>query len=221
MARPWISQTTAVSCRSVVIPYSIVGYDPSRDPAYSRLPDYSPRTAMLLAAMAALFESGKDLDLEEAEALSEGFAALVRRLLLNLGDRCPEAGPTDGNALFIRRFIDERLSDPDLTPQRLCDALRISRASLYRMFSEEGGVHSYITSRRLERCFHELHQARPQRGRVRTIAERWGFFDPPSFTRSFRRRFGITPLECMEASIDGDSQAGASAHPVQDWLKRP
>jgi AraC-like DNA-binding protein len=217
MAHPWRTQTTEVACRSVVIPYAAIGYDAGQHPAYARLDAGSPRNEMLLAAMGALFDADAQLDPNEAEALGDGFCALVRRLMFNQPDR--EAEDPKVHDLILRKFIDDRIAQSDLSPQRLCNALGVSRATLYRMLAEDGGVRGYITARRLDRCFDELREGRPKRGRVREVAERWGFFDSKSFNRAFRARFGIAPSDCMDQS--GEIEAGSTvAHAMVDWMRR-
>lgn len=217
MARPWQTQSTDVACRSVVIPYDAIGYRPGLHPAYARLRAGSPRNAMLLAAMATLFDAGERVAPEDAEALADGFGALVRRLMFDEGG--VEAEPTEGQALFARRYIDERLDQPNLGPARLCEALGVSRATLYRIFAGERGVRGYIVSRRLDRCFDELRRGPVRRGRVREVAERWGFHDPKSFNRAFRAQFGIAPSDCLDRPM----QAGPgepARHAVQEWMRR-
>jgi AraC-like DNA-binding protein len=219
MARPWLSQTTDVACRSVVIPYDVIGYDPSTNAAYARLDATSPCNAMLLAGLGALFDAGSALDPEEAEALADSFGALVRRLMFNQRDSESDLPTVEAQVPFVRKFIEEHLAGADLGPQRICDALGVSRSALYRMFQEDGGVRGYIVTRRLDHCFDELSQSSPRRGRVREVAERWGFFDPKSFNRAFRSQFGIAPSECMEAGLAGAAWA-VGPHPVQDWLRK-
>ena len=217
MAHPWRTQTTEVECRSVVIPYAAIGYEAGLHPNYARLDAGSPRNEMLLAALGALFDAGAQLDPQEAEALADGFCALARRLMFNQPDR--EAEDSKGHDLILRKFIDDRIAQPDLSPQRLCNALGVSRATLYRMLAEDGGVRGYITARRLDRCFDELREGRAKRGRVREVAERWGFFDSKSFNRAFRARFGIAPSDCMDQR--GEIQPGTTvAHSMIDWMRR-
>jgi len=49
------------------------------------------------------------------------------------------------------RFIEPHLKEPDLSAHQICTALRISRATKYRMFEFYGGVASRIKERRLMR----------------------------------------------------------------------
>lgn len=219
MANPWRTESTGVSCRSrsVVVPYSAIGYDPSRHPAYARLDANSPRNAMLRAGMGALFDVGEHLDPEESEALAESFCALVWRLMFDQRDRAAAEEGQQGHDLFLRKFIDDHLAEPGLGPQRLCDALGISRATLYRIFPEDCGVRGYITARRMDRCFGELRQSGTRRGGVRAVAERWGFYDAKSFNRAFRRRFGIAPSDCLCSSSGIEADTAVA---MNEWMRR-
>jgi AraC-like DNA-binding protein len=219
MARPWRTQSTAVACRSVVIPYDVVCYDPGRAPRYARLSAGSPRNAMVLAGMAALFEACPQAGKEDAAALADSFGALVRRLMFDQQDEGIQARPPNGNGLLLRKYIDTHLDDPGLGPRRLCEAFGISRASLYRSFPEGGGVRGYITGRRLDRCFGELMHGPQKRGRVREVAAHWGFFDAKNFNRAFRHRFGIAPSDCLGQCADMPPDTATSL-PVKQWMRR-
>lgn len=219
MSRPYRTQTSRCECQSVVIPHDLLGYVPGRHDGYARLDAASPRGAMLAAAMNALFDAGGGLDDDDAAALGESFAGVVRRLLLNTSDREMAERRQAGDALLLRRYIDDHLADPELDPLRLCAVLGVSRAGLYRLFEAQGGVRRYIVDSRLDRCFEELRHGPRRHGRVREVAERWGFFDSKSFNRSFRARFGIAPSDCLDWSGPPAPDA-VPAHPVQEWMRR-
>ena len=146
------------------------------------------------------------------------FAGVVRRLLLGTSDRVAERR-RDGDALLLRRYIDDHLADPELDPGQLCAVLGVSRAGLYRLFEDQGGVRRHIVASRLDRCFDELRRGPRRLGRVREVAERWGFYDSKSFNRSFRARFGIAPSDCLDWPAPA-SPAEVPAHPVQEWMRR-
>lgn len=103
---------------------------------------------------------------------------------------------------IVRRLVDLNLSNSTLGPDFLCRHAGMSRSQLYRLFESEGGVANYIQRRRLRRCFTEL--ARNVEGRsVAGIAEELGFPDPSSFSRSFRREFGLAPRDVMHQRQSG------------------
>ena len=109
---------------------------------------------------------------------------------------------------IVRRLVELNLSSNTLGPDFLCREAGMSRSQLYRLFESEGGVAHYIQRRRLRRCFGEL--SRNTEGRsVAVIAEELGFTDPSSFSRSFRREFGLAPRDVMH-----QRQPGAPADPA-------
>lgn len=189
--------TGAVRTMGVMIPHAAVGYDPSRHDPYYSLPADSPKGRILTAAFYALFDQLPSIHGSVASDLAMAFTGLVRSLLLS-------KRPSLDQAAFIRvrfdsicTFIEERLNDPGLNAELLCETFHLSRASLYRMFKKHHGVDNYIRDRLLDRCFQELRVASPGRARVREVAERWGFDNASHFHHRFKRRFGMTPSECL------------------------
>lgn len=96
----------------------------------------------------------------------------------------------------VRRHVEARLHDPDLSPESVLASLHLSRASVYRMFEHEGGLAAYIRNRRLRMAADEL--VRFPHLEVQDIASGLGFKDASSFTRAFRRAFDIAPRELHE-----------------------
>jgi len=93
-----------------------------------------------------------------------------------------------------RAEIETRLGSATLTVATLCRVLGMSRSALYRLFEDEGGVHAYVTRRRLESVAAALGES-SERDRIADIAERWGFCDAAYLGRLFRERFGMTPSD--------------------------
>lgn len=102
----------------------------------------------------------------------------------------------------VRRIVDLNLNNTALGPDFLCREAGMSRSQLYRLFENEGGVANYIQRRRLKRCFTELSKNAEGRS-VAAIAEGLGFPDPSSFSRSFRREFGLAPRDVMHKRLSG------------------
>lgn len=101
---------------------------------------------------------------------------------------------------IIRRIIDQNLHRSDLTPELLCRRAAMSRSQLYRLFENEGGVKAYIQRERLRRCFDELTINANSRS-ILSIGEEFGFADASSFSRAFKREFGLTPSEARHANL--------------------
>ncbi|WP_181156787.1 helix-turn-helix domain-containing protein [Paraburkholderia sp. BL21I4N1] len=98
----------------------------------------------------------------------------------------------------IRRYIDQHLLQPDLTPATICRDVGLSRAMLYRLFESAGGVMREIRHRRLQRVYQVLSSPQGPDERIRDIAWRHGFTDEKYFYRIFKAEFGHTPRETVE-----------------------
>lgn len=96
-----------------------------------------------------------------------------------------------------KKLIAAQLAKRDLSPEKLCRDLNISRSRLYRIFAPSGGISNYIRRQRLLRTRDILSDDKDRRS-ISLIAEEWGFMDPSTYSRTFRREFGMTPKEARE-----------------------
>jgi len=134
-----------------------------------------------------------------SEAARAGTAVLdlVSVALATHLERDPALPPeTRTNVLLLscRRYIEEHLSDPALTPETVAAAHHISLRYLHRLFEPSGeGVAALIRRRRLARCRQDLLDpalaARPVAG----IGARWGLPDAAHFSRIFKAAHGLPP----------------------------
>jgi AraC-like DNA-binding protein len=94
----------------------------------------------------------------------------------------------------IYSFMNEHLSDPDLSPAVIADANFISVRYLHTLFQEEGStVAAWIRQQRLERCRQDLHDPACAHLSVSDIAGRWGMHDAGHFSKLFRSQYQQTP----------------------------
>lgn len=157
----------------------------------------TPRAHLLGHHLHQLARQLPRLDMLEAEALVEPTVQLVAGCLGPSFDARETAakGIDHARLATIRTWIDRRLGDPDLGPDRICRHFGISRSALYRLFEPLGGIAAHIRTRRLGRCFHDLAAPRHRSALVSEIAFRWGFTNEASFSRMFRDAYGMTPME--------------------------
>ena len=223
MSRHYRSITSDVITAGVCIPHDLVGYDPTRDPPYLTVPVDTPQGRMLDAAHHE-FRGMVAQDHPEMGDIASAFSTLVKLLMLKTADtRRDTSSDTEGRPLLrplLRSYIASRLDDINLAPETICREVGLSRTVLYREFSEDGGVMTFIKDRRLDRCFAELMATPARRGAVRQVAERWGFHHPGNFHRCFRDRFGMSPSDCLEHSmVEASRKPGATYHPIHEWMR--
>jgi AraC-like DNA-binding protein len=96
--------------------------------------------------------------------------------------------------LEAKAHADARLADPGFGSPQLADALGISSRYLQAVFAEAGTTPSrFLLARRLEAAAVRLR--RPGKAcSITDVAFGCGFNDLSYFSRSFRRRFGLSPL---------------------------
>ncbi len=96
--------------------------------------------------------------------------------------------------------IERECSDPDLTPDRIALAVGCSRATLYRLFArQDQGVAERMWQARLELARRQICSSAGLGLSVGEIALLSGFTDLSSFSRMFRRRYGMAPQEARRA----------------------
>lgn len=198
-----------------------------------------PRPPLLALAPQAHELHGRLLDGAAAGILAEHFAALVRHLpqaaasdvpvirrstLHMIAESLDTLAPGEASdpaslearvADRVRRYVEEHLGAPELSPETICRALGISRSKLYRVFPGGGGIAGYIQRRRLE----AVHVRLSDPAETRTLAEiarAYGFASHAHFSTAFRRRFGYTPRDARQGAAS--TMAGGAALQFQSWM---
>lgn len=106
----------------------------------------------------------------------------------------------------VRRAVRMNLRSRSLGPETLCRGTAMSRSQLYRLLEGEGGVAHYIQRSRLAESFALL--CDPSNGdSIGKIAELLCFADGSSFSRAFRREFGVSPSDARAAALVGGPAA--------------
>lgn len=173
---------------------------PVADPIIERF------TAMAPPAESVLFETmvqplltgmaGRLEELSQAATveLRTIWVSVITMLILSL-DRQP-SGSADTAATRRRtalRFIEDRLSDPDLDPDMVAAALGISRRSLYHAFAGGAGVAATIRRLRLERARKALLDPSRRSRPIAELAREVGLPSSAHFSRLFHTEFGESP----------------------------
>ncbi|MBW6399518.1 helix-turn-helix domain-containing protein [Roseomonas sp. HJA6] len=102
----------------------------------------------------------------------------------------------------VRQAVRRRLHSATLTPVSLGRDVGMSRSQLYRLLEGEGGVIRYIQRQRLRAIHAALSDPKDERP-IAVVAESCGFYEPSTFSRTFRREFGVTPSDVRAAARAG------------------
>jgi AraC-like DNA-binding protein len=130
----------------------------------------------------------------------------------------------------LLEFIEANLYERELGPALLMQRHQVSRAHLYRIFADDGGIAKIIRDKRLDAAYREIALGAKTAGKsITDVALRLGFSNSSQFARAFQRRFSMTPREArQEGSRVGHASPSLPAlqeHPVRyyqavdDWLE--
>lgn len=187
-AEPFTSWSDQTDATWICVPRDRVDESAITGPAGS-LDRSSIRGRVFESAVDELWRNLATARADEADDLAGGIVETINTIL-----NPDDFAPTDRDlSLAMQDFIKGNLTDLDLGVDSLPARFHCSRAMVYRLFEEHGGVATYIRDQRLLRCFEEL--ARPAKlpRRVSDVANRWGFENPSHFNRIFKAKFGLPP----------------------------
>jgi AraC-like DNA-binding protein len=135
-----------------------------------------------------------------SEVLKRRFAEQCAQMVYIALTGEPHAAGDSSNATIMLRAkqaIARLAGDPDLDPGRIAQEANVSTYSLGRAFRSAGQTPMrYLMSLRLNRAAQMLAEEGLQ---IEEIACRCGFADAPHFSKAFRKRFGMTPREFVDA----------------------
>lgn len=142
------------------------------------------------------------------QAVRDGMAEAAINLLVATLYNSSEANacvPTFGVAATLQRiraFINENISDPNLSPVVTSEAMGITVSYLHKIFLQNNTtMMQYVLKERLERCRKDIAKT-DRSGGISQIAYNWGFNDASHFSRSFRKHFGMSAREYRQSVIE-------------------
>ncbi|WP_031466025.1 AraC family transcriptional regulator [Sciscionella sediminilitoris] len=103
--------------------------------------------------------------------------------------------PATDRLAAARAYIDAHLHEPELSASRIAAAAGYSERQLSRLFAESGqSVPQAVLAARLDAARSALTDRNRARTPIAELATRHGFASPAHFSRSYRARFGSSPL---------------------------
>lgn len=172
-----------------------------------RLPGASPIGSLLAAAIDAAKAQVPLLPDELGEAVLRNLSGLAA-LACGASDEGAEQGRVSlrsAQLAAVKRHIDLKLADIDLTPASAAAAIGVSPRQLHRLFEPTGGSFArYVSRQRLLKCRDAIAGATGTGRSVVDIAFGWGFNSMATFYRSFLNEFGAAPVALRDAAHGGD-----------------
>ncbi|MGW0833645.1 AraC-like ligand-binding domain-containing protein [Streptomyces prunicolor] len=136
--------------------------------------------------------------------LADNVADLVGTLLAEHTGADRTSDHEEGREVLTRRiltYMEQRLHDPELDPDRIAAVHHISRRYLYKLLAEHGyTVSGWIREQRLARCRRDLADPALSHLPVGAIGGRWGFPGPAHFSHAFKSAYGMSPSEARGAT---------------------
>jgi AraC-like DNA-binding protein len=130
-----------------------------------------------------------DLRRRQGEHLLDLFSVIVNDPSVLVSRR--NSGAT---LLRAKRFISQNIGNVELNVSLVASAVCLSEAYLHRLFRAEGhSLMRYVLCHRLELAAELLTRRDERRLQIKEVAYRCGFSNHAHFSRSFKRRFGVSP----------------------------
>ncbi|MEU4925336.1 helix-turn-helix domain-containing protein [Streptomyces yokosukanensis] len=225
MARPIrMTLPEPFQSKSLVLPRDVLGLSETelRRITASPLDSETPLGALLSPFLSRLVDTADRYPQRTADSIARNVVDLLRTLA---DDRLGTASADTENAargslLRIRAYIDWHLADPDLTPEAIARAHRISVRYLHKLFQlEDITVSRWIQQRRLEQCRRELSRREAAGLTIAAVAHRWGFTSASHFSRVFRAAYGASPAEWRSFAARAPHMAAPAHSPQLPYMR--
>jgi AraC-like DNA-binding protein len=183
---------------------------------FQQIPVDRPLAALFASAVGQLLGAASQPDTLDQHGAGHYLVGLVELVLRSaLRSQLHRSDTAAARYRDAVDYVNRHLTDPDLSAERIADALFISRRRLYQLFDDGDGISGRIRRMRVARAKELL--ADPTRGRhgIGELARQCGFVNSAHFSRTFRKLTGTTPREFRDgvrsAEVDGRDQPAEDA----------
>ncbi len=190
------------------------------------LPRDQPMTILLRSHMVSLYEAAPGITTESSASLQRSLLELTSTAIQQSKSILPKHEQTVVNAVLleVKKWINSHLADPGLSADSICRSFSLSRTQLYRVTEPLGGIMNHIREQRLKKSYKDLRDPALAHLSVTDVLYRWGFNDPGTFTRSFKKRFGMLPkdvknLQHSHPSESPHKNATITGDGYDDWVR--
>lgn len=184
----------------------------------------APAVQILITHIQSLASVASGLQMSLAVNMEPHTLGLVAACL-NAGaghdlERASERDPR-GAKMVARAVIEEKLSNPHLTPENVARLAGVSRSKLYALFADQGGVAAYIRDQRVRRVSTMLSRSDTRGLPISELARQAGFDNVTGFNRAFKARYDMSPRDMRALRAAGGLSQVATLDPAAqygEWL---
>lgn len=155
--------------------------------------------------LASLFHQSALLETDNHRLLADSAVDMLTATI-SAHVRTPCGARTNIQSLHLKqacKLIAENIRNPDLNPEMIASALKISVRYLHQLFrSLDTSVGRHILHERIAGCARALTQPKFATTSVSAIAFSWGFNSAAHFSRAFRAEMGMTPRDYRASPAD-------------------
>jgi AraC-like DNA-binding protein len=173
-------------------------------PGAQALTAIARQNLLLLERSAAIIEP---IFLAAAANSCLGHLSLAMRAARRDDGRKIAGRAASGYVARTEAYISQNLHDAGLSVERVASSVGISAGYLQQLYraAKNLSVAQSILDQRLANCRRELVDPSLAEESITSIAFRWGFSESSSFSRAFRRTFGLSPRQYRQRQIAGSS----------------
>lgn len=158
----------------------------------------------VLGFLTGLFATDSSLAASTRAHVANHLVSMVEAMLADahLPDREITRSASEKLLEECMTYIEEHLSDSQLTPQAVAAAAHISARYLQQIFRQSGTTcTNYIRFRRMDRVRSDLANPECALDPIEKLLQRWGVQNPSHFGQVFRRIEGCTPTEFRKRAL--------------------
>ena len=147
------------------------------------------------------FHQSLSLDEQSQEQVAQTLLELLTSSIrLSVDSSKRESLTLETQLVSIKRFIQDRLRDPSLTPTLIAASHNITVRYLQMLFKlEQTSPARYIRDQRLERARQDLANPSLLHQSISQICFSWAFSDTAHFSRVFKSQFGQSPRDYRQS----------------------
>lgn len=95
----------------------------------------------------------------------------------------------------VLEYINQNLTNPELSPRSIMQHFRLSHSHLYRAFASDTGVAGVIRNKRLDLAYRTILMNRHKPLSIKELSYKCGFSARSQFSKFFKDRFGLAPKD--------------------------